>query len=141
MNRVEIKQRKKMTIPFLIIGTVIMVGTGLGLFFSENYKDDATKQISFFVGVMIFGYFIYFLVRKLIKNQPIIVFETDSITLNTNKVTRIEKTEIQDVSVTYIDEKGYLLNIKTKDTSLETNVSLLDKTPDEIKQLIKVYRQ
>lgn len=130
-----------MAVPFLLIGTVIIIGTGIGIFFSDKYRDDTTKQISFLVGVAIFCYFTYSPVRKLIKNQPIIVFETDSIILNTNKCVTIQKKEIEDMSVTYINETGYFLNIKTKDTTHETNISWLDKTPDEIKELIKVYGQ
>jgi hypothetical protein len=118
-----------------------MVGTGFGIFFSEKYKDDTTKKISFLVGLAIFTYFIYSPVRKLIKNQPIIVFETDSILLNTSKSVAIQKNEIEDISVNYIDETGYFLNIKTKNATHEANISWLDKTPDEIEELIKVYRQ
>jgi hypothetical protein len=141
MSRVEIRQRKKMVIPFLLIGTVIMAVTGFGIFFSEKYKDDTTKKISFFVGVAIFGYFIYSPVRKLIKDQPIIVFDSDSIILNTHKRVTVQKGDIEDISVTYIEETGYFLNIKTKDSTHETNISWLDKTPNEIKELIKVYGQ
>jgi hypothetical protein len=141
MRRVEIKQRKKMVVPFLLIGTVIMAVICFGIFFSEKYKDDLSKQISFFVGVAIFSYFIYSPVRKLINDQPIIVFDTDSIILNTHKRVTIQKKEIEDLSVTYIEETGYFLNIKTKDTTHETNISWLDKTPDEIKELIKVFGQ
>jgi hypothetical protein len=141
MSRVvEIKQRKKLVIPFLLIGAVIMVGTGLGIFFSDRYRDDTTKKISFLVGVAIFCAFIYSPLRKLIKNQPIIVFETDSIILNQNKRITIQKKEIEGLSVTYIDETGYFLIIKTRETTHETNISWLDKTPNEIKELIKVYR-
>ncbi len=141
MSRVEIRQRKKMVISFLLIGTVIMVVTGFGIFFSEKYKDDTTKKISFFVGVAIFCCFIYSPVLKLIKSQPIVIFETDSIIINTNKSVTIQKKDIEDVSVTHIDETGYFLNVKTKDSTHQTNISWLDKTPDEIKELIKVYGQ
>jgi hypothetical protein len=140
MGRVEIKQRKKMVIPFLLLGTVIMIGTGFGIFLSEKYKNDTSKKVSFLIGVAVFCYFIYFSVIKSIKNQPIIVFDTDSIILNTKDVT-IRKNDIEHLSVTYIEETGYFLNIKTKGATHETNISWLDKTPDEIKELIKAYRQ
>ncbi|MBI3232081.1 MAG: hypothetical protein HYZ51_03320 [Candidatus Doudnabacteria bacterium] len=141
MRRVEVRQRKKMVVTFLLIGAIIMAVTGFGIFFSENYKDDATTQISFFVGVAIFSYFIYSPVTKLIKDQPIIVFDTGSIILNTPKRVTIQKEEIEDVSVTYIEETGYFLNIKAKDITHEINISWLDKTPEEIQELIKVFGQ
>ena len=45
------------------------------------------------------------------------------------------------MAVTHVDEIGYFLNIKTKDTTHETNISWLDKTPDEIKELIEGYKK
>ena len=139
MDKVEIKQRNKIIIPFLLIGTVTILGSGIGIFFTEKYKEDATIKISFFVGLAIFCYFIYLPVRKLIKNQSIIVFETDSIILNTNKRIIFKKEEIENISVTYVDETGYFLNIQTKETTHKTNISWLDKTPNEIKELITSY--
>ena len=139
MNKVEIRQRKKKVLSFLLIGTVIIVVTGFGIFFSEKYKENTTTKISFFIGVAFFCYFIYSPIKKLINNQAIIIFDTDSIILNTNLPITIKTKEVEGMSVTYIEEKGYFLNIKTKETIHETNISWLDKTPDEIKELIKVY--
>jgi hypothetical protein len=141
MSRVELKQRKKMVLPFLLVCVVVIAGTGLAVFLSEKYMPNTATKIGFFCGFAFFAYFMYSPIRKLIKNQPIIVFETESITLNTNKAITIQKKEINDIWVTYIDDTGYFLKIKTKDTTHETNISWLDKTPDEIKKLIKVYRE
>lgn len=41
------------------------------------------------------------------------------------------------LSVNYINENGYFITIKIKDPNHETNISWLDKTPDEIQELIK----
>ena len=130
-----------MVISFLLIGTLIMVVTGFGIFFFEEYKDHTTKKISFFVGVTICCCFSYSPVRKLIKSQPIVIFETDSIIMNTNKSVTIKKEDIEDVLVTCIEATGYFINVKTKDSTHQTNISWLDKTPDEVKELIKVYGQ
>ncbi|GGF16600.1 hypothetical protein [Flavobacterium limi] len=141
MNKIEIRQRKKILLLFLLITTVIIVVTGFGVFFSEKYKENTTTKISFFIGVVLFCCFMYSPVRKLMNNQAIIIFDTDSIILNTNFPVTIKTKEIEGLSVTYVDEKGYFLNIKTKETTHETNISWLDKTPDEIKELIKVYEK
>ncbi|RUT67855.1 hypothetical protein D0817_24260 [Flavobacterium cupreum] len=138
MNKVEIRQRKKIVLPFLLIGTIIIVGTGFWIFFSERYTDITSKKISFIAGVLIFCYLIYSPVRKLIKNQPIIIFESDSIILNNNKPITIKKNEIECISVTYVNETGYFLYIQTKETIHKTNIYWLDRTPDEIKKLINV---
>jgi hypothetical protein len=139
MSRIEIKQRKKIVVPFLLFGAIIIISTGLGIFLLEKYKDDTSKKISFLVGIAIFLYFLYSPVRKLVKNQPIIILEKDSIILNTNKCVIIKAKEIESISVTYIEESGEFLRIKTKDNTHETNISWLDKTPNEIRDLIKVY--
>ena len=139
MNKVEIKQRKKMVLSFLLVGTVIIISSGFGIFFSESFKDKTIIKISFLIGIMFFCYSIYSPVKRLIKNRPVIVFDTDSIILNENKFVTIKKEEIQDISVRYVDETGYFLNIQTNETIHETNISWLDKTPDEIKELINMY--
>ena len=139
MNKVEIKQRKKMVVYFLLIGTVIIISTGFAIFLSESFKAETSTKISFLVGFAIFCYFIYSPVKKLIKNQPVIIFDTDSIILKANKCVIIKKEEIEGISVNYINERGYFLNIQTKKTNHETNISWLDKTPDEIKKLINAY--
>lgn len=130
-----------MVVPFLSFCLLLLLITGYGAFFTEKYKDDITTKISFFIGVAIFGYFSYASVIKLLMNQPIIVMEKDSIVLNTKKTITIQKGEIEQMDVTHVDEIGYFLNIKTKDTTHETNISWLDKTPDEIKELIEEYKK
>jgi hypothetical protein len=141
MSKIEIRQRKKMMIPFLLICVLLFLITGLGIFLTEKYKDDTTKKISFLIGVVIFVYFTYPSVIKLLKNQPIIVIEKDLIVLNTKQLVTIRKSEIEHIDVTYVEETGYFLNIKIKDTTHETNISWLDKTPDEIKKLIEAYME
>ncbi|MCA6378595.1 MAG: hypothetical protein IM606_01675 [Cytophagales bacterium] len=61
--------------------------------------------------------------------------------MNTNKSVTIKKEDIEDISVTCIEATGYFINVKTKDSTHQTNISWLDKTPDEVKELIKVYGQ
>jgi hypothetical protein len=140
MKRIEIKQRKKMVVPFLLLGISVLLITSYGIFFTE-YGNDTTKKIGFFVGLAVFGYFAYSAIRKLVKNQPVIVLDRHSIMLHTNTEVTIPKSEIENIQVTYLEETGYFLNIKTKNTTYETNISWLDKTPDEIKELIKDYKE
>lgn len=109
------------------------------LFSMEEYKNDTTKQISFFIGVVIFIGFTYSSVIKLVKNQPIITIDNNAIVLNEKQSIIIKKEEIEHTDVTYVNEIGYYLNIKTKDTTHEINISWLDKTPDEIRELTKAF--
>jgi hypothetical protein len=67
------------------------------------------------------------------------VLDSDCIILNTTGTVTIPKNEIEHIEIIYLDETGYLLNIKIKSTTYETNISWLDKTPDEIKELLRDY--
>lgn len=78
-------------------------------------------------------------IKKLLSDVSIITFSEESITLRTDKVIMIPKHEIQDIEVEYIDEKGFFLKIKSSKGDFETNVSWLDKSPEQIKELIKGY--
>jgi hypothetical protein len=39
----------------------------------------------------------------------------------------------------YVESVGYFFSIRTEKENYETNVSWLDKTPDQIKELITRY--
>ena len=139
MDTIEIKQKKKMVVPFIgfcILTMLITAGIG---FFTDKYKDDTTSKVSSIVGFILFAYLLYSPIKKLIKNQPIIILTDDSIVLHMTKPVVIPKKNIMEIDVTYVEEMGYFLTIKTEKETHETNISWLDKTPDEIKDLIKKY--
>jgi len=141
MGKIEIRQRRKMVIPFLSVSLLLLLITAYGLF-KEEYKYKMITKISFSMGVAILFYLSYSQVIKLLRNQPIIVLEEDSIVLNTKiKSTTIQKGQIEHLEVKHIEEVGYILIIKTKDTTHETNISWLEKTPDEINELIQGYKK
>jgi hypothetical protein len=72
-------------VPFLSFCLLLILIAEYVAFFTERYKDDMTTKISFFIGVVSFGYFTYSSVIKLLMNQPIIVLENDSIVLKYKK--------------------------------------------------------
>jgi hypothetical protein len=59
--------------------------------------------------------------------------------LNNKKVVLISRHEIQNIEVIYVESVGYFFSIRTEKENYETNVSWLDKTPDQIKELITRY--
>lgn len=128
-----------MVVPFLVLGVTIFLAGGYITFFTAKYESGTRGQIFFFIGVALFIYFSFSPVRKLIRNEPIVILDRDSITLNTSGTVTIRRNEIEHIEVVYVDETGYFLNIKTKSTTHKTNISWLEKTPDEIKDLIKSY--
>jgi hypothetical protein len=139
MNTIEIKQRKKLVAPFISVCILIMLITAGGIFLTDKYKDDTMKKVSFVVGLTVFAYLIYSPVKKLVKNQPIIILTDDSIVLYDAKQVVIRKEKIIEIDVAFVDETGYFLNIKTENETHKTNISWLDRTPNEIKDLIKKY--
>ena len=140
MDTIEIKQRKKMVVPFIGFCILIMLITAGVFFLTDKYKDDTRGKVFFLTGLILFAYMIYFPIKKLIKNQPIIVLTDDSIVLHMTKPVVIPKNNILEIDVTYVEDSGYFLNIKTENKTHQTNISWLDKTPNEIKDLIKKYR-
>jgi len=140
MDTIEIKQRKKMVVPFIGFCILIMLITAGVFFLTDKYKDDTRGKVFFLTGLILFAYMIYFPIKKLIKNQPIIVLTDDSIVLHMTKPVVIPKNNILEIDVTYVEDSGYFLNIKTENKTHQTNISGLDKTPNEIKDLIKKYR-
>lgn len=129
-----------MVVSFMAVGVLIMLVTASGIFLSDKYKDDTTKKVSFIVGVIIFVCFMYSPAKKLVRNQPTIVLTDDSIVLHVPKQVLIPKNQITEIDIIYVEETGYFLNIKTESENHQTNISWLDKTPAEIKDLIKKYR-
>lgn len=118
---------------------MMLISAGIG-FFTDKYKDDTTNKVSTIVGFILLAYLLYSPIKKLIKNQPIITLTDDSIVLHMTKSVVIPKENIMEIEVTYVEETGYFLTIKTENETHEENISWLDKTPDEIKDLIKKYR-
>src|SRR5687768_11970434 len=102
MNTIELRQRKKMVIPFIAVCLLLILLTAYGIFFTDKYKDDTTKKIGFIAGLLIFLYFTYLPLKKLVKNQAIIVFNEEGIVLNTKKTVVIPKRDIDHLEVVYV---------------------------------------
>jgi hypothetical protein len=139
MNTIEIKQRRKLVIPFIVAWVLLQLAGAWWIFFRDEYKNDIVAKGGFIAGVILFAYFTYLPVKKLLKNEPIITLTPDSIILNTSKVVVISKTDIKHIDVTMAEGNGYVLNIGTDVTSHEVGISWLDKTPAEIKALAERY--
>src|SRR5689334_16871107 len=99
MDTIEIKQRKKMVVPFIGFGILMFIISG-GILFTDKYKDNTTSKVSFIVGLILFAYLLYSPIKKLIKNQPIITLTDDSIVLHGTKSVVIPKKNIMEIEVT-----------------------------------------
>jgi len=141
VSRTEIKQRKKLVVPFLIMIALTIIGVGLLSFVSDKYKEDTSGKIYFLLSTLLVAYILYHPVKKLLKNEPILVFDDESITYNKPKPVTIPKDQIEQTEVKLIDDDGYFLFIKTKQTEHKININWLDKSPDEIREILKNYEK
>ena len=119
--------------------TIICVG--LLSFVSDKYKEDTSSKIYFILSTLLLAYILYHPVKKLLKNEPILVFDDESITHYNPKPVTIPKDQIEQTEVKLIDDEGYFLLIKTKQTEHKININWLDKSPDEIGELLKNYKK
>ncbi|MCE2996921.1 MAG: hypothetical protein ACK5RG_00815 [Cyclobacteriaceae bacterium] len=141
MSRTEIKQKKKLVVPFLIMVALTIICVGLLSFVSDKYKEDTSSKIYFLLSTLLLAYILYHPVKKLLKNEPILVFDDESITHYNPKPVTIPKDQIEQTEVKLIDDEGYFLLIKTKQTEYKISISWLDKSPDEVREILKNYKK
>jgi hypothetical protein len=139
MHTIEIKQNKKTLIPAISIFIVVIVLTTYFVFFTDKVGDNKIIKYGYIPLTIFMVYQLFGPIKKLLSDVSIITFSEESITLRTDKVIMIPKHEIQNIEVEYIDEKGFFLKIKSSKGDFETNVTWLDKSPEQIKELIKGY--
>jgi hypothetical protein len=141
VSRTEIKQKKKLVVPFLIMVALTIICVGLLSFVSDKYKEDTSSKIYFLLSTLLLAYILYHPVKKLLKNEPILVFDDESITHYNPKPVTIPKDQIEQTEVKLIDDEGYFLLIKTKQTEYKISISWLDKSPDEVREILKNYKK
>ncbi|NOS94497.1 MAG: hypothetical protein HOP30_21505, partial [Cyclobacteriaceae bacterium] len=110
-------------------------------FISDEYKEDTSSKIYFLLSTLFLGYILYHPVKKLLKNEPILVFDDESITHYNPKPVNIQKDQIVQTEVKLIDDDGYFLFIKTKQTEYKISISWLDKSPEEVQEILKNYEK
>ncbi len=123
MSRTESKQKKKLVVPFLIRVALTIICVGLLSFVSDKDKEDTSSKIYFLLSTLLLAYILYHPVKKLLKNEPILVFDDESITHYNPKPVTIPKDQIEQYLSQKAREKGlsleaYVLKL-LKDTILE----------------------
>ena len=140
MNTIELRLRKKTVFSFTIVTILALVlGTSI-VFLKGEYNDNLLVKIASIAVSIYVLYLLYPTIKKTKKHEPVIILKENEIILNNKKVVLISRHEIQNIEVIYVQGSGYLLSIKTGRENYDTNVSWLDKTPDQIKELITRYK-
>jgi len=115
------------------------------VYFTDEFAHN--EYIKYWIPLLdIWGvYILYKPIMRLIENRPVITLTKDYLETNDENVSRKYKwAEITDVVIGKDDKNVQdLLKIKTAGTTGTTdqiNISPLDKSPDQIKELIGKYR-
>jgi hypothetical protein len=140
MNTIEIKYRRKLVGPFFATCLLFLLIGAYVVLFTDKYKDDTSKKVWCGVGIAVFGYSAYAPIKKLLKNQPIIVLADDSVALHLKRTVVIPKSAIQEIEMVHDEEDRYFLHIETEKENHKTSLTWLDATPDQIKHLIERYK-
>lgn len=142
MQTIEVRYVKKLLLPLLLFATIFVLGINIYLlFFSAEYKDNKMVQIIQLAGFILFVYFLFGTWKKILSKKPILVFtdkelkfqeNKDFVCISWNEITywRVEKAE---------SDSGYQLLIETATRKKKTSLNWLNKPPQEIERLMKIY--
>jgi hypothetical protein len=141
METIEIRQNKKLVIPFLAIAILIIIASTCYIFFSSQFVDRIYfKILSIVLNVfLIIG--LYHNFKKAIKGEPILTFDSNGIKINdTIQPIMFPWSQIIYWSIDK-DNDGpteYLI-IKSHEKSKKVNISWLDKRPKDIEEIVTNY--
>jgi hypothetical protein len=140
METIEIRLRKILTIPMIIILSIGLIGMIYYVYFSGRLNGNQLLKWFYVLFTGFLVYAIYIPARKLIKNEPAIILSKETIGI-------IEKVKPKFISWAEViawkiekSEDGYFLIIQTHEKTIRTNISWLEKTPGELEQLIGGYK-
>jgi dipeptidyl aminopeptidase/acylaminoacyl peptidase len=139
MQPIEIRLNKWIWIPmitFLIASLTVMFYI---TFFSGKF-DDKTLLKLLTVGLIAWlGYWLYFPVRQMIKNEPALTISKSEITIN-KKGKPVTYLQIQGWHIEKDKENSnrYLI-LETTEGKKSYSITWLEKKPEEIEELIITY--
>ncbi len=142
MERIEIKQIKKMVIFFTIVLIIAFVFSTYYVFFSGKFDDKNLVKIVQGIANSILLYTIVVSIKGLYKNKPVLIFTKSDIEINEKgkpvsylwqQITNWKITEEGDGGTNY-------LTIETADSKKKINISWLTKRPSEIEEILKLYK-
>jgi hypothetical protein len=141
MQPIEVRLNKWIWIPmitFLFSGLTVMFYI---TFFSGKFDDNMLLK-ALTVGLIAWlGYWLYFPVRQMINNEPVLILNKSEITINRKRkpVTYLWM-QIQGWHIEKDKENSnkYLI-LETTEGKKSVSITWLDKKPDEIEALINTY--
>lgn len=141
MQPIEIRLNKWIWIPmitFLLAGLTMMFYI---TFFSGKFDDNTLLKVVT-VGLIVWLlYWLYFPVRQIIKNEPVLILNKSEITINRKgKPVTYRWMQIQGWHIEKDKENSnrYVI-LETSEGKKSVSITWLDKKPAEIEELIITY--
>ncbi len=111
------------------------------IYFSGHFKNNNfMKLLYIFIGGSL-AYAIYMQVRKLVKNEAVIIMTQSAIEINQKgKPVSFPWLQISDWKIEKDDNNWYLF-VEAGDTKIGIDISWLERKPEEIEHLIWEYKE
>ena len=142
MENIEIRQNKKTVIPMLFVLTIAFLGMNYYIYFSGKFDNNTSMKILYVILNAFLLYSIYIPVKKLVKNEPILIFSKTGIELyEKGKPVSFIWQQVIDWKIEKDEDGGtpYLI-VETQERKSKLNISWLEKQPAEIEVLFQKYK-
>jgi hypothetical protein len=141
METIEIRLNRKYVIPLISLFSAGVIAGGWHVYFSGKVRYSVIVNIIYAVTAAGWFYTMYFQVRKLWNNTPVLTFSPSGISIHEKgeplsflwwQVTHWEVEQ---------DESTHYLIIQTAETKKKVSISWLDRKPEEIELLLHQYKR
>lgn len=143
METIEIRQNKKKLIPMFVMLAAALTGMTYYIYFSGTFEVENTITILYILCTALLIYTIYIPTKKLFKNEPVLTFSKYELEINDKgKPVSLLWQQVMDwrIEKESDGDTRYLI-VVTTDRERKINISWLDKKPDEIEELLQIYRK
>lgn len=144
MEKIEIRYDKKKLIAGIALFTVLVVGSTYIAFFTKRFETNQPIKFVIVPLNLLILYLVFNQLKRVLENNPVITLTKTFLEINEDgKLITFMWTEIKDLRIEKKqsgNSKVDILSVKSDTKSGEVNISLLEKSVDDIRGLIRDYR-
>jgi hypothetical protein len=142
METTEIRQNKKTLIPMLALLAIGFLAGIYYIYFSGKFDNNRTMKIVYAFLSLSLAFTIFIPARKFFKNEPVLTLNNSEIIINEKgRPVSFLWPQIIDWKIEKEEDGGaHYLIIKTAEKTRKVNISWLEKSPAEIKELLSLYK-
>jgi hypothetical protein len=137
MPPIELRQSKASMTPMLLLLSLVATGIFIYLVYSRKSGFNPIKIIML-IGACFMAYAVWYTVKKLRKNEPLLTFTKEALEINETKPATVLWQAITSWDVRRSDATDYLV-INTEDKRFSINISWLEVKPAEVEALMIQY--